>query len=204
MARAVLNLSKKTVLFIVEKVRTIVTAMTGNATYPTPSPTLPTITTQVDDLETKYQDAIDGGKSKKVMVKTAKKTLMSSLSVLIGYIQGASGGDSDKILSAGVDVQKPRSSSGILNPPQRVRTKFGFMTGEILLLYGGVAKRLFYRIQINPTPGDANGWVDYTYTTKLRVLLTGLTSGREYAIRIATVSADGTGTWSDPVLQRVL
>ncbi len=79
MARAVLNLSRKAVLFIVEKVRTIITKMTGNLTYPTPSPSLATITTQADDLETKFQDAIDGGKSKKVLVKTARKALLNSL-----------------------------------------------------------------------------------------------------------------------------
>lgn len=204
MARAVLNLSRKTVLFIIEKVRTIVTAMTGNAVYPSPSPTLPTITTQVDDLETKFQAAIDGGKNKKLAVRTAKKTLLSSLSVLIGYIQGASGGDSDRIISAGVDVKKPRTSSGILNPPLNVRTKFGFASGEILLLFGGVAKRHFYLVQINPTPENSNTWVDYINTTKVRVLITGLVTGQNYAIRIATVSADGTGAWSDAVIQKAL
>lgn len=42
--------------------RNVITLMTGNTQYPTPSPALTVVTTGVNALETAVHDSLDGGK----------------------------------------------------------------------------------------------------------------------------------------------
>lgn len=202
MTVAVLNLSGKTVLFVIEKIRSVITAMTGNPTYAAPVPPLPILTGLVDDLETKYQDAINGGKDKKALVRVALALLKDSSRTLTGYVQSASGGDEVRILSAGFDIKRPRTPVGILPPPANVRSVFGNVAGEIILRWAGVDGKLVYKVQMNDT--TASGWTDYTYTGKNRLVVSGLVSDRVYEFRIACISAEGIGNYSDITSHKAL
>ena len=51
MGHAIINLDGKPVEFIVEKVRDVVTKMTGNVNFTTPNPTLTVVTAANDKLE---------------------------------------------------------------------------------------------------------------------------------------------------------
>lgn len=202
MAIAVLKLTGKRVLDVVDKIRIVISMMTGNAAYTTPVPTLLSLTTQTDELETRYQAAINGGKDKKLLVQLALRALKSSVVTLTGYVQSASEGDEEKILSAGFDVKRPRTPVGILSPPTGVRSAFGNHAGEIIVRFGGVKGKLVYKVQINDTPGDETKWVDYLYTGKNRFVAQGLITDKWYSFRIATLSAQGLGGWSDSTSQK--
>ena len=204
MSIAVLNISRKTIPFIIEKVRLVINNMTGNAAYTTPVPPLATMTSQTDDLETKFQDAINLGKTQKSLMYIALATLRDSARSLTGYVQSASSGDETLILSAGFDVKRTRVPAGILPPPANLRSVFGNLAGEIILRWAGVPKKLFYRVQINDTPGDNTKWKDFAYTAKNRLVATGLISDKVYEFRIASVSADGLGEWSDITSHKAL
>src|SRR5437016_2553125 len=91
---------------LVTDVTTIVTSMTNNTNYPTPSPALNLITTANSAFATAIADAADGGKQL-TSAKDAKRVeLIALLRQLAIYVQGACGGDMTKLLSSGFPVQK--------------------------------------------------------------------------------------------------
>lgn len=204
MATTTFRLFRLTVPELVAKVREVIAKLTANvATYATPNPTVPTLKAKTDALDLSYQAALGGDRFKKEQMRLDRAALMGSMSTLQTYVQLTSGGDPAKIILV-ADVKRSRTPVGIKPPPANVRTKFGYVSGEMRLLFGGVSGRIFYRVQINSTPGNSAGWTDFSQITKTRLLLGGLVSGQEYALRIATVTADGMGEWSDPVLQKAL
>lgn len=204
MATATFRLFKLTVPQLVARVREIITKLTANvATYATPDPTTVVLTAKVDALDNSNQEALGGDRFKKEQMRINRRKLMQDMSTLQTYVQLTSQGDPAKIILV-ADVKRPRTPAGIKPPPSNVRTQFGLVSGQVKLLYGGVQGRIFYRVQVNPTPGNIDGWTDYVQTTKTRVLIDGLVSGQEYAIRIATVTTEGMGAWSDPVIQKAL
>ena len=115
MAVAVLNLAKKSITDVIEKMRKVVAMMTGNLDFLLPIPKLPDVTVEIDDLALKFQDAEKGGTDKKALMRLALKTLKVSAGALTGYVQSASNGDEAKILSTGMDVKRPRTPVGILH-----------------------------------------------------------------------------------------
>jgi hypothetical protein len=204
MATATFKLFGLSVPELIGRVREIITRLTANAAvYATPNPPAATLTSQVDALDDSYQQALSGDRARKLQMRLDRKTLLQSMSLLQAYIQMTSAGD-PSLINLVADVKKSGSPAGIKPPPARIRSYFGYVNGEIRFLYGGVKGRIFYRVQMNPTPGNNSGWTDYAQTTKNRVLLQNLVSGQEYAIRAATVTSEGMGEWSDPVIQRAL
>lgn len=204
MAIAVLKLTGRPVPFVIEKMRYVILKLTGNLAFPTPVPALAALTGLTDSLETKYQEALTGARDKKALMRIALKELQTAASTLTGYVQSASAGDEGLILSAGFDVKSPRTPVGILPPPVNVRSVFGAQEGDIIVRYGGVRGRLVYKVQMNATPGDESKWVDFTYTGRNRFIANGLESGKLYAFRVASLSAEGLGSYSDPTIHKAL
>jgi hypothetical protein len=57
MAKARLGVRNLTIPQKIQQLRQIVTKMTGNATFPAPDPSLATVTTAINKLETDFNDA---------------------------------------------------------------------------------------------------------------------------------------------------
>src|SRR6187397_2571501 len=109
MSTAALNVNGKPVSFIIEKARKILAAMTGNVSFPTPIPTLIVLEGLIDALSAAYENAINGGKTQKALMRIALKDLMAALKTMLGYVQSVSSGDETMILSSGYDVKRSRT-----------------------------------------------------------------------------------------------
>ena len=59
-------------------------------------------------------------------------------------------------------------------------------------------------MQINDKPGDAASWTDLTYTGKVRIVVPALVTDKMYAFRVASISADGIGDYSDVAMHKAL
>lgn len=203
---AVLKISGKPIPVIIEKVRTIITKLTGNADFTTPNPTLVDLANAVDKVEISYQDGLKGGTDKKALVRFYLQYLRNLLWMLLGYIQTTSGGDEAKILSTGVDVRSKSASKGLLPAPSGVRSDYGLHAGEILIRFNGVKGRTIYKIQINDTPNDESKWRDLEngLTGKTKFIADGLVTDKMYGFRVATISAEGISEWSDATYHKAL
>jgi hypothetical protein len=187
MSQVALNLRGKPVSYIIEKARLIQTKMTGNADFPTPIPTLIILGGLIDALSLAYENAINGGRVQKSLMRIALKDLMNALNTMLGYVASVSAGDETLILSTGFDVKRPRTPAGILHPPVNVSAVFGNVPGEIILRWAGVSRRLIYKVQMNDTPEDDTKWKDLTYTGKIRLGVNSLISDKVYEFRIASI-----------------
>jgi hypothetical protein len=92
--------------------RNVITLMTGNAQYPTPSPALTVITTAVNALETAVHDALDGGKIAIATRNAARAEMLSLLRQLAAYVTGNCDADLVLLLSSGFEPVKAPSSGG--------------------------------------------------------------------------------------------
>lgn len=192
MSIAVSKLSGATVELIIEKVRNYITKMTGNPSFTTPNPSLTDMKTEVDDLETKFQAALDGGKTKTTAVRLQRLKVLGMVSVLRAYVQTTSFGDLMTILSSGFNV-RGHAVINILDPPSNVRVAFGKVPGQLIVRWGGVKHRTGYKVQMAEALPGVPVWTDAPYgdTGKVRLEVDGLVSGKIYLFRVLTKSTAG-------------
>lgn len=194
-----LGLEGLTPMEVVERGRAHVTAMTGNAVYTTPTPTLGSITAGCDALETaEIAVTTNGGKQDHVVRNQRLTELKELIKELAGYVQAVSGGDPEKIASAAFATRKLPEPSGVLPAPGNLRVRITTKPGELNIRWDGVKDRRIYLLEIN----DSDPLVEANF--KLLLMLsknfhtaTKLTSHKDYSFRVCAVGADGVGPWSD-------
>ncbi len=206
MAKIKLNLQKLSHPQRLQLAQQIITAMTGNANFPNPNPSLAnlqtlltTATTKVNDAEQARQTALQ----KTTERNTTIDALLAGLIAEAAYVESASGSDVAKIQSAGMDVRAEPAPKGPLPQVQNLSATAGDNEGEIDLQWDSVLGASSYEIQTSPDPITANSWTHKTSTTKSSVKVTGLPTGSRGWFRVRAVGASGPGAWSDPATKIV-
>ena len=108
MAKVKLSLGNLSAEDLVAFANTVKTAMTGNANFPTPNPTLAAFGTLITTASTKiaaHNTAKAAAETALADRDAALASLRGSFSLLGDYVQNTSGGDATKIESAGMDVR---------------------------------------------------------------------------------------------------
>lgn len=195
-----LGTSGKTSTALVEKGRNNVTMMTAAAaTFVTPEPTLASVTTACNALDTASQAYdFNRGKLEKEARDVAYAVLYALIGELASYVQTVSNGVKEVILSAGFDVRRTPEPLGQLPAPPNMRSVVAPYPGTIELRWGGVRGRQNYRVEY--TSGDPNqvaGWSVLMITSKNRFTVEGLTSDKIYSFRVAAIGAAGISPVSD-------
>lgn len=203
MAKIKLNLRKLSVPEKIARGREIITALTGNANFPAPKPTLAAMTTITDDLETAQQDQQAAKRTAvlKTIARDEKEDLLDSTFVqLAAYVESVAGDNERLIKSAGMDTRAPAvASDAPPDAPQSLNITGGDADGEIDLSWEPVDGAKTYQIEQSPDPVTATSWSHASATTKSKATIDGLTSGTRYSFRIAAVGTNGQGAWSNPV-----
>lgn len=200
MAQVKLNLQALTIPEKVQKMRQIVTAMTGNANFPTPDPTLVALGDGADALEAAYnvaQAARETAKQKTDLQDAANAAANTLLTAEGNYVQSKSGGDLVKIQSAGMDVRAEAAPIGDLPAPGNVSASEGDHDGEIDIHWNRVRGAKSYVVQYTTTPTTAASWVNGPIATKTKATVTGLNSATKYYLRVAGIGAAGQGAFSE-------
>ena len=199
---AILGLSHMPIPQKIELGRFIVTSMTGNANFPTPNPTLASVTTNINALETAYIAARGGGHDETAVMYAREAALVLSLEALLFYVQpiaNANPANADAIiLSAGMRVKRPPSAR--LNG---FRLALTGSPGEVILrtIYEPHASFIW---QKTLTPLVEESWQTMHMGTQGKFLVTGLTRGTLYFFRVAMVDKNGQNPWSGVVYTYVL
>lgn len=200
MPRVKLNLKGLSALEKIAKARQIVTALTGNASFPTPTPPLTKVTAAADALETAYADtqtARQIAQTKTSIQHDKEDELETLLRQLASYIDSASGDDESAILSTGLDVRGAASAT-VPTAPTALTASDGDMEGEIDLHWDSVKGARSYIIERSEDPNKAASWAHATVAAKSSATVNGLTSGTRYWFRVAAVFSSGQSGWSDP------
>lgn len=179
------------------KARNIVILMTGNTAFTTPNPSLAAITAAADALETAFNEAADGGKTKTAIMYSKEAELDALMPQLTAYVQEASAGDALLILSSGMEIRADKTPPQDLPAPFGLETKTGDNEGEVMLRWKKVDKSKAYLIQ--KSADGSTGWESLNVTsTRATAVVTGLPSANRIWFRVCAIGPKGNSPWSDP------
>jgi len=155
----------------------IVTAMTGNANFPTPNPTL-------------------------AAVSTALVALLTSLG---DHVSNVSSGNRVKIESAGMGVKASNAPIGPLPQVQNLSITAGDAEGRLDLQWDPVHGTKNYQVQMSTDPNVPANWKLVDSCSGSKLSLTGLTSGQKlwFRVKARAPKAVNDGAWSDPATKIV-
>jgi hypothetical protein len=206
MPKVKLNLRGQSVPEKIQFGRNVIKAMTGNANFTQPAPTLVELGAAVDALEAANNDAQNTrqqAQAKTVVVGTKEDALDKLLTRLGHYIEDTTGGDEAKIHSAGLDVQGDRAPVGPMPQVQNLIATTGDDEGEIDLAWDAVPGAASYEVQRGTDPNQPGTWVAAASGTASKATLESLPSGTRLWFRVRAVGAAGPGPWSDPAVKVV-
>lgn len=202
MSQVKLALDQLTLGQQIELARQIGVAMNGNASFPTPNPTLGDLLDFATDAETAMnaqRAAALAAQNATIAARTAQLALMNALTTEGNYVQNASGGDETKILSAGMRVRSGAAPIGPLPAPENLSATSGDMPGEVDLHWNRVRGASSYVLQYTTDPiGPNSVWTTCPPSTKSKCTVPNLAAGTRYWFRVAAAGAAGQGPWSDP------
>lgn len=107
--------------------------MTGNPNFTTPNPSLATVTTVTDDLETKHLAALGGGPMQTAARDASELIWNDTMDKLAAYVELTADGDVTKITSAGfAPTSTERQPAHVPVKPENLKMKHSDNSGEIL------------------------------------------------------------------------
>ena len=195
-ARVALSFARKIDTDLIAFVRNVITMMTGNAQYASPTPALAALTTAVNDFETAVHDALDGGKIAIATRNASRVNLLAMIRQLAAYVQANCGTDLLALLSSGFEAVRAPSPAGILAAPQNPRLSLTGKSGELMFRFDRVNNTNNYSIQT--APAASGPWEDEDLSTSTRVLLGGLTPGEVLWARACANGSAGASEWTAP------
>jgi hypothetical protein len=182
----------------------IVELMNGNTHFPTPNPLLTTITGANTDFIEAINKATGGSKEDTVIKNNCRKVVETLLKHEADYVQTTSDGDEAIILSSGFDVNKKPGVVGPLPKATGLELKPGDNKGTMQAECNVVPNASFYEFEYTEAPMVPNCiWIVKT-STKHKILIEGLTSGKQYVFRVAGAGSDSSRNWSDEIHSFVL
>jgi len=182
----------------------IVEKMTGNINFTEPEPALANVTAANNAFVLSIAKAQNGSKEDTVIKNNCRTVLETILKSEADYVQRISNGDEAIILSSGFDVNRRPGTVGQLDKPTNLTLMPGNNHGTLWFSCDVVANASFYVIEYTEGPVTADSvWIQTT-TTKHKLLIEALTSGKQYFFRVAGGGSDPSRVWSDTVNSFVL
>src|SRR5688572_19145829 len=162
MSRIRLNFARLSVTDKIAKARQIVMSLTGNASFPTPTPPLAAITAAIDALETAHSEsqlAKQVSKTRTSAQSVREDELDRIMSQLAAYVESVSSDNEELIRSAGMDTRvTPSAASDVLTVPPALSATAGDHDGEVDLAWDKVAGARSYIIERSVDPPTTTSW----------------------------------------------
>ena len=192
---AILSLPKP-VPALITYAQSVVTAMTGNSSFPTPAPTLATVTAGITALQQAEALALARTKGAVEARNNKRADLVTLLQQLRGCIQTVADADVETaatvIRSAGIAVRKTP-----VRKPRVFEAVQGAASGSAKLYTASAGRRASYEWQYSTDGGKT--WVIAPATLQAKTTVTGLTPGATVEFRSRALTKTGEGNWSQTV-----
>jgi Fibronectin type III domain len=176
----------------------IISCLTGNASFPTPPVALTDLGTLQTTFETAMATAAQGGTALTAAKNVARAALVTALRKTATYVQGIAGQDSAMMLTSGFYVNSTNRAQQPLAVPTIVSLSNGATT-QLTVRLQPVTNARAYQVRTSTNGGTA--WQLAVDSTQARqIILTDLTPGTTYTVQSRAVGgATGYSDWSDPV-----
>jgi len=191
-------------LKLLSKAGNISEQMTNNDRFPDIQPKLDELKAKAKSYESSIIESNQGGRLTTVLKRNCRRDLEACLQELATYVQLTSKGDAAVIASSGFDMHKKASRVGSLDKVQNVKINVGSTRGSALVTCDRVDRALFYVFEYCEAPLTANSvWIQVA-GSKRKMLIEGLTSGKEYCFRVAAARTHPSRVWSEVVKSYVI
>ena len=174
----------------------IVEAMTGNASFPTPTPTLAAIGAAISALQTAETAALSRVKGAVAVRNDKRAALVTLLKQLKAYVQTVVDANVENggaiIQSATLAVRKTPA-----HKPRVFGAATGVVSGTAKLVAASAGPRSGYEWDYSLDGGKT--WVQAPSTLQAKTTVTGLTPGATVQFRYRPVTKAGEGNWSQAV-----
>jgi len=195
--RALVSLELPTVVgLLISLVRALIQALTGNAAFPNPTPTLAVLSGAVNDLEVAQTAALTRAKGAVEVRNEKRAALVTLLADLRAYVQTIANAAPPEhaaaiIQSAGMNVRKTP-----VHKPRVFAAIQGSVTGSVKLVAPFAGPRSAYDWQWSTDGGKT--WQLAPSTVQARTSMIGLTPGATVLFRYRAVTKTGESDWSEP------
>jgi hypothetical protein len=176
--------------------RAILLALTGNASFPNPTPTLVAFQAAIVDLENAESAAQTRAKGAAQVRDGKRTTLLLLLDGLRSYVQTIADADKENgaalIHSAGMGLRKIP-----VHAPRVFRATMGGVSGSVQLVNASAGRGASYDWESSTDGGKT--WQVAPSTTRARTLFTGLAPATTVMFRSRALTKAGEGDWTTPI-----
>jgi len=181
----------------------IIESLTGNANFPTTTPTLADLQDAVDDYSEKLAKAFNGTKADTNAKNDSRIALERLLTALALDVVRQSADDLTKYLTSGFSAKRPATPAGVLPMPQNFTMKAGDNEGEMNVSCQKVENNHGYEFWLGTDPVNPDEWTLKLSSSSSKAVATALTSGTKYYGRCRAIGSRGLlGDWSDITSKR--
>ncbi len=174
-------------------------AMTGNADYPNPIPTMADVGTQVTDFLNKLSVAQSRDRNAIAAKNQARLLLTDTLKTLGNYVTLTANGDRQMLISSGFDLNKLGEPVPPLKKPKNMQVTDGPNPGECTVSVDGMKEARSFLYQYTPDPiTETSVWITESGTSK-SYTFTKIQRNKMYWFRIGAVGTNGQLIYSDVV-----
>lgn len=175
----------------------IIKALTDNSNFPTTDPTLATVQTALTAFEEAL--ALPPGNARDEQVAATRKVLTDLLERLARNLELVPGVTDAMLATTGFDMrQAPTRTGAPVDAPGNLRAKATGTMGSVQLLCDPSDRAKSYEVQYTLDPNNGP-WIDGgTFGNTRRIIISGLTRGKDHFFRVRAIGPDGPGPWSDP------
>jgi len=178
---------------LVTYVQSVVTAMTGNPSFPSPAPTLAVVAAALAALHAAESAALTRTKGAVADRNDKQTALVTLLKHLLAYVQSVADADVETaatvIQSAGMAVKKVA-----VRKPRVFVAEQGTMSGSAKLVAASAGRRASYEWNYSTDGGKT--WVIAPASLQANTTVAGLAPGATVEFRYRPVTKTGEGNWS--------
>ncbi|HLG35053.1 MAG TPA: fibronectin type III domain-containing protein [Bacteroidia bacterium] len=197
-----LELWKKSIPQKIDLGKGIFKAMTGNANFLSPDPSLAELDDAVNELAGASAEVEShGGGTLYTSVMNKKEDAFDEVMRRMGrYVDNTAKGNENIIRSAGMDVKKQREPAQLCAAAENLSATPGLLSGSIDLRWKRPKFAVGHNIYVSADIENNNAWKLIGQTTNTRFTVTGLEPLKVYWFKVEGIGSAGTGAASDPAM----
>lgn len=181
------------------KANSIVSDMTGNADFPTPTPALAAVQTAIDAYTQALATAQSGSNYDKAVKNQKRSDLIDLLHSLSNYVLFTANGDELIAKSSGFSIARQSNPLPPITKAENLQLEDGANSGELVFTFDRVAGARSYVYQYAQDPVvNESAWQIQTGTSR-KAVFSGLESQKKYLCRVIVIGSNGQQVTSDAV-----
>lgn len=190
-----IDLSKLNISELITTTEDIITAMTGNADFPSPPQTMIEVGDTLTDLKVfnkqkELLSQVDRIDRKKIAGKLVKQLKQNGQYVIMLFPE-----DESKQLSSGYpSSRKPERLTGPPQTPTNLRVRHGQISGQVIANCKRYRGTKSLNVKIKDTVTNEERIINSS--SSVRIVIDGLMPGRYYEICVQAVGARGNSDWT--------